>query len=157
MPTLQETSTHGQPTADPISHFKAIPWCANLLSDKSIVHVAVPDRRSKLDNEYTLVKGALNTASTVRACITVFRVPRPTAKRELRPGENRKNPFVEITALLDLGNGLNGFAGTAHGGFLATVFDEVMGTAAWQQSGGECIAFERCSRDLCGTELILNR
>lgn len=59
-------------------------------------------------------------------------------KGPLRPGEEKKNPFIEISAFLDLGSGLNGYAGTAHGGFLATVFDEVMGTAAWQQSGGAC-------------------
>ncbi|TVY59416.1 Verlamelin biosynthesis protein B [Lachnellula cervina] len=133
MPIQPSTSPHGQYTSDPIAHFKNIPWCAKLLSDKSIIHVAIPDRRPKLDGEYTLVKEALNSGSTVRACITYFRLPKRT--EGLRPGEEKKNPFIEINTLLDLGNGVNGFAKTCHGGFMATVFDEVMGTAAWQQSG----------------------
>lgn len=141
--TSQATSSHGQPTADPIAHFKSIPWCAKLLSSKSVIHIAVPDRRPKLDGEYTLVKEALNTDSTVRACITAFRVLKT---KELRPGEDKKNPFIELSAFLDLGGGLNGYAGTAHGGFLATVFDEVMGTAAWQQSGGKFGLFEHMGK-----------
>ena len=132
--STQTSTSHGQYTPDPIEHFKNIPWCAELLSDKSIIHVTVPDRRPKLDGEYTLVKKTLNGKSTVRACITYFRVPKRTDG--LRPGENKKNPFVELNTLLDLGGGVNSYAKTCHGGFLATVFDEVMGTAAWQQSGG---------------------
>jgi hypothetical protein len=132
-------SSHGQYIADPISHFKNIPWCVELLSDKRIVHIAVPDRRPKLHGEYTLVKETLNSASTVRACVTYFRVPRKQTEGSgsLQPPDDKGNPFVEISTLLDLGGGINGFAKTAHGGFLTTIFDEVMGTAAWQQSGGE--------------------
>jgi hypothetical protein len=132
---MQQETTHGQYILDPVSHFKGIPWCADLLSDKSIIHVAIPDRRQKLDGEYTLVKETLNSATTVRACVTYFRLPK-RATGQLQPGEDKKNPFVEISTLLDLGSGINGYAKTCHGGFIATVFDEVMGTAAWQQSGG---------------------
>lgn len=81
------------------------------------------------------MKETLNGASTVRACITYFRVPK--RRDGLKPGEDKNNPFVELTTLLDLGGGVNSYAKTCHGGFMATVFDEVMGTAAWQQSGGE--------------------
>lgn len=133
----QESSAHGQYIEEPIKHFQSIPWCEELLRDKSIIHVAIPDRRPKLDQEYTLVKETLNSESTVRACITYFRIPKRNG--QLRPGENPKSPFVEIVTLLDLGCGINGYAKTAHGGFLATIFDEVMGTAAWQQSGGKSI------------------
>jgi len=45
-------------------------------------------------------------------------------------GEDKKNPFLQICALLDLGSGINGYAKTAHGGFFGVVLDEVMGTAA---------------------------
>lgn len=130
--------SHGQFINEPLKHFKDIPWCADLLSDKRIVHVAIPDRRPKLDGEYTLVKETLNSETTVRACITYFRMP--AKKQELRPGEDKKSPFVEINTLLDIGSGVNSYAKTCHGGFMTTVFDEIMGTAAWQQSGGECRA-----------------
>ncbi|KAG0645798.1 Acyl-coenzyme A thioesterase [Hyphodiscus hymeniophilus] len=131
---MSTSSTHGQFTPEPLNHFKEIPWCAKLLSDKRIVHIAIPDRRPKLDDEYTLVKETLNGENTVRACITYFRVP---PRKELRPGEDQKNPFVEMNTLLDVGGGVNGYAKTCHGGFITTIFDELMGTAAWQQSGEE--------------------
>ncbi|TVY30652.1 hypothetical protein LHYA1_G001247 [Lachnellula hyalina] len=130
---IQPSSSHAQYTSDPITHFKNTPWCAKLLSNKSIIHVAIPDRRPKLNSEYTLVKETLNSKSTVRACITSFCLPKRT--EGLRPGEEKKNPFIEINTLLDLGSGINSFAQTCHGGIMATVLDEVMGTAAWQQSG----------------------
>lgn len=132
---MSTETPHGQFTNDPIQHFKSIPWCADLISDKRIIHVAIPDRRPKLNGEYTLVKETLNGESTVRACITYFRVPK--RKDGLRPGEDKKNPFVETNALLDIGSGVNSYAKTCHGGFMTTIFDEIMGTAAWQQSGGE--------------------
>lgn len=40
-----------------------------------------------------------------------------------------------MVALLDLKQGINGFAGTAHGGFCAVVLDEVMGTVGNMQAG----------------------
>ncbi|KAL2072958.1 hypothetical protein VTL71DRAFT_10282 [Oculimacula yallundae] len=130
----QDTTPHGQYIPDPLSHFKSIPWCAALLSSKGIIHFAVPDRRSKLDGEGTLVKETLNSSTTVRACVTYFKLPK-RSKGELKLGESKKSPFVEISTLLDLGAGVNSFARTCHGGFIATIFDEVMGTAAWQQAG----------------------
>lgn len=50
-------------------------------------------------------------------------------------GEGKENPFLEYGALVDLGEGVNGYAGTAHGGFFGVVLDEVMGTAANAQAG----------------------
>ena len=67
--------------------------------------------------------------------MTYFKVPK-RAKGQLLVGEDKRNPFVEISSLLDLGGGINSYAKTCHGGFIATIVDEVMGTAAWQQSGG---------------------
>lgn len=145
MATEMQETTHGQYLSDPIGHFKSIPWCSELLSDKAIIHVAIPDRRQKLDGEYTFVKETLNSATTVRACVTYFRLPK-RVKGQVQPGEDKKNPFVEISTLLDLGGGINSYAKTCHGGFIATVFDEVMGTAAWQQSGGKAQLFA-CQTD----------
>lgn len=133
MYTETETS-QGQVIHDPAQHFKDISWCADLPSNKRSVHVAIPDRRPKLDGEYTLVKETLNGETTVRTCITYFRVP--LRKQKLRLGEDKKNPFVEISTLLDIGSGVNSYAETCHGGFTTTTFDEIMGKAVWQQSGG---------------------
>ncbi|KAG4437831.1 hypothetical protein IFR05_006677 [Cadophora sp. M221] len=126
-------STHNQPVADPIAHFKAIPWCAKLLSDKSIAQVTVPDRNPISSTESALVRETLNTPETVKACITFFRYIKPTAPAS-ETGEDQKNPFLELCTLLDLNNGVNGYAKTAHGGFFGVVLDEVMGTAANMQA-----------------------
>lgn len=37
-------SEHNQPIADPIAHFKRIPWCAKFLSGEDVVAIQVPDR-----------------------------------------------------------------------------------------------------------------
>ncbi|KAG4412344.1 hypothetical protein IFR04_014523 [Cadophora malorum] len=123
------SSSHNQPIADPIAHFKAIPWCAKLLADKSVVQVTVPDRTPIPSTESALVRETLNTSKTVKACITFFRYIKPTLPAS-ETGEDKKNPFLELCTFVDLNSGVNGYAKTAHGGFFGVVLDEVMGTAA---------------------------
>jgi hypothetical protein len=127
-------SEHNQPTVDPVAHFKAIPWCAKLLSDKSVVQVVVPDRTPIPSTESALVRETLNTPSTVKACVTFFQYIKPTAPSS-ETGEDQHNPFLQLCSLLDLGSGINGYAKTAHGGIFGVVLDEVMGTAANMQAG----------------------
>ena len=182
-------STHNQPIENPIPHFKAIPWCAKLLADKSVVQVAVPDRTPIASTESALVRETLNTPNTVKVSIlqslSFFLNPKslnpplpagtpntfPTTRSPLqsfrhaekrnganeslhtgmynlpplhqvlrrrngpKTGEERKNPFLQVCALVDLASGINGYAKTAHGGFFGVVLDEVMGTAANMQAG----------------------
>ena len=58
-------------------------------------------------------------------------------------GEEKENPFLEFGALVDLQNGVNGYAKTAHGGFYGVVLDEVMGTAANAQASMSILLFFR--------------
>jgi len=76
----------------------------------------------------------MNTENTVKACVTYLRYVKPT-KATRDAGETKEKPFLEMVALLDLGRGVNGYAGTAHGGFSGVVLDEVCGTVANMQSG----------------------
>lgn len=88
-----------------------------------------------------MVRETFNTPNTVKACVTFFKyVPPPGTNGEIKEkmkerGEDPKNPFLQICALMDLGSGINGYAKTAHGGFFGVVLDEVMGTAANLQAG----------------------
>jgi len=66
--------------------------------------------------------------------VTFLRYIPPTAESK-DSGETKKKPFLEVVALVDLQKGINGFAGTAHGGFYGVVLDEVCGTAANMQAG----------------------
>ena len=45
-------------------------------------------------------------------------------------GEDLRNPFLLLSALLDLGEDLCGYTNTLHGGLFTVLMDEVMGTAA---------------------------
>ncbi|KAI5919918.1 HotDog domain-containing protein [Camillea tinctor] len=93
----------------------------------------------------------MNSGTTVRACVSWFRpltTTTPKAERNgdkserlLRGdgeakanGEDPHNPFLVFSALLDLGEDLNSYAGTMHGGLYGVLMDEVMGTAANFQS-----------------------
>lgn len=128
------SSSHSQPTADPVAHFKSIPWCDALLTDKSVLGIAVPDRTRTANTESQLVRVTLNTPDTVKACVTFFRMP-SKAERQGNVGETREKPFVEIDCLLDVGDGLAGRPHVMHGGVFSVILDEVLSTVAYQHSG----------------------
>ncbi|KAK4193721.1 HotDog domain-containing protein [Podospora australis] len=126
---------HNQPVQDPLAHFKAIPWCANILADPSILETIVVDRRPLPSGESNFVRKVMNTNTTVRACISFFQPLSPSSPKALITtlggvGEDPTNPFLVFNALLDLGEDLTSYAGTMHGGLFAVLMDEVMGTAA---------------------------
>jgi hypothetical protein len=127
-------SAHNQPLANPIAHFKAIPWCSQLLSQKSILRIDIPDRTPLPSTESALVRESLNTSNTVKACITYLKYVKASKEEMEVRGEEKANPFLEVGALVDLQSGVNGYAKTAHGGFYGVVLDEVMGTAANMQA-----------------------
>ena len=146
--------SHSQFIKDPVAHFKAIPWCATLLADPAILDIIVVDRRPLPSGESNYVRRVMNSGTTVRACATFFRMLQPGRQQTATippeilskskgllsgggtaDGEDMKNPFLLFNALLDLGTDLCGFKGTMHGGLLAVLMDEVMGTAANFQAG----------------------
>ena len=94
----------------------------------------VPNRTPIPSTESALVRETLNCAGTVNACLTFLRYVKPTAPAS-ETGEDKKNPFLELCCLLDVGSGINGYVGTAHGGVFGVILDEVMGTAANMQAG----------------------
>ncbi|KAK0735706.1 HotDog domain-containing protein [Apiosordaria backusii] len=147
---------HNQFVQDPLSHFRAMPFAAALLSDPAVFETIVPDRRPLASGESNFARKVMNTGSTVRACVSFLRtlqppsamVKRSKSSGELIPmneitkskailqgggpqdGEDPKNPFLLCNALLDLGEDLCSYAGMMHGGLFAVLMDEVMGTAA---------------------------
>lgn len=70
----------------------------------------------------------LNTPDTVRACVVAVRLTQPTPD-SIAGGETKEKPFMELVGLLDLGEGINGYPGTVHGGFFNVMLDEIMGSA----------------------------
>ena len=132
------TLTYNQPVADPLARFKAIPWCAKLLEDKSVVGIMVPDRTPLPSTESHLVRTTLNTPETTNACVTFFRMP-GRDERQGNVGETIEKPFLEINALLEVGDGLAGRPHIMHGGIFSVILDEVLSTIAYQQGGGSIL------------------
>jgi hypothetical protein len=94
--------------------FNDVSWCANLLRAKS----AAPLQLTSANPQGSLFfSKSLTTPETVQHSL-FFR------------NDSGENEDWEVYGLLDLGRGLDGHVQLAHGGFIATVFDEVMGRAA---------------------------
>lgn len=100
-----------------IARLERIPWAASLLADKSFVLAPTSSRQSKDSGEDSFMAETLNTDRTVRSWVTQHSLPAPDEKPAIR----------EIRSFLDVGDGLNGYPATMHGGMIATLLDEVTG------------------------------
>jgi acyl-coenzyme A thioesterase PaaI-like protein len=98
------------------THFNSIPWCSALLSDPAYKITPTFSREPKLSTEDSLVAETLNTPSTIKACLTVYKIP-PLS-----------NPFItEVQTVLTLGEGMNGGPHVLHGGITAALIDDIIG------------------------------
>lgn len=64
----------------------------------------------------------------MRACVVLIRKLAAT-EESIGNGETDLKPFLHLTGLLDLGEGVNGYPGTVHGGFFNVMLDEIMGSS----------------------------
>ncbi|KAM7207630.1 acyl-coenzyme A thioesterase THEM4 [Naviculisporaceae sp. PSN 640] len=99
-----------------IAHFRAIPWCAEMLSDPKLVVDQSFSRFEKPKFEDSLLSHTLNTPETIPGFITFY-----------RPPEDPKAMVTELNAFISLGNLIDGWGGICHGGIIMTMLDEVMG------------------------------
>lgn len=75
----------------------------------------------KASTEDSLLGETLNTYNTIRACTTFFKRPGPGIGR-----------VEEVRRLFGLGDGINGFAHVCHGGLVAVMLDETLGSLMWK-------------------------
>jgi hypothetical protein len=110
--------------------------------DSAVVSLQIPDRNPTASRESALVNETLNTSDTVRACVVLVRKLKPTPET-LSGGETPAKPFLQLVGLLDLGQGVNGYPGTAHGGFFNVMLDEIMGSTvnSYTADSGEWFPF----------------
>ncbi|KAF2097860.1 hypothetical protein NA57DRAFT_57038 [Rhizodiscina lignyota] len=114
-------------------HFLSIPWCRDIINDPNWIATTTPSRQAKSNKEDTFFAETLQTSQTIRNCLTLFRRPGvPTSHTTASSdpylkGTDNNYPIQEVTLLLNLGSGVNGYADICHGGFVSTILDEIMG------------------------------
>lgn len=100
-----------------VKFFQTIPWTRTLLGDPAYYPSPTPSRSYKESTEDAIIAQTLNTKDTIKAWLTM---PKKSA-----PGD----AFItETRTLLSLGHAVNGYAGLVHGGIVALMIDEAMGT-----------------------------
>ncbi|OCL11698.1 hypothetical protein AOQ84DRAFT_373742 [Glonium stellatum] len=98
-------------------HFRTIPWCADLINDPEWTPCNTASRQAKGSTEDSFFAETLKSDRTIRKLLTMRR-------KALAEG----SPAIqEVRTLMDLGNGVNGHPDICHGGFVATMLDEVTG------------------------------
>lgn len=115
-------------------HFEAVPWCASLLGSPDIVTFnppcrSPPDPAGISISKDQLFRHILNNEEAVPACLGFYT---RTSKLESDFGDTRPKAsrllLDSATLIFDLQAGVNGFQGWTHGGLLAALMDEAMGS-----------------------------
>lgn len=93
------------------------PWAVALLKDPDWMYAKTASRVPKASGEDSFFAETLATNRTIQALHT------------LKPVQELEEDFAyrEIKEIAVLGDGLNGFPQICHGGFVATLLDEVCG------------------------------
>ncbi len=105
-------------TADPDEqYFRSIPWCSKLLDDPNFVIIPSLSRQPKESTEDSLFAETLKTDDTIGAMLSLCKRPSSEVAR-----------IDEVRSLLSLGYRVNGYPTVCHGGIVATLLDEVMGS-----------------------------
>jgi acyl-coenzyme A thioesterase THEM4 len=100
-----------------IEHFSKTPWVRALIEDPAWTPTRTASRVPKATSEDSFFAETLGTNRTIRHCLTL----RPAVSEADGP------EFRHVLTIIDLGDGLNGHPKICHGGFVATMLDEVCG------------------------------
>jgi len=106
-------------SSDPdLAHFLTIPWCRTHLLSRTNKTTPTLSRITKPQNEDSLFATALHTPSTISHCISFY----PTRlSRDLLE-------ISELSTIFQLGTDMNGGPNMLHGGIIATLLDDTIGT-----------------------------
>ncbi|RPA71134.1 hypothetical protein BJ508DRAFT_420021 [Ascobolus immersus RN42] len=99
------------------------PWAYNLLVNPRYIPVHAGVYFAPVSTENTFMRETLQTPEVIQHHEVLYQPP--------KDGE----PHGEVLILFALGGGANGYPDTAHGGFLAVLFDELLGTALAAERG----------------------
>lgn len=109
--------------------FLSIPWCREILEDPSISYSTIHARSFKNDHEDTFFARTLKSRGTINACLVYWKTPPHSPQvSDLSTSWPNGNPLAdEVHILAAIGSDVNGYTGISHGGFVATLLDEVTG------------------------------
>ncbi|KAF2786253.1 hypothetical protein K505DRAFT_260264 [Melanomma pulvis-pyrius CBS 109.77] len=120
-----------------MDYFTSIPWCATVLNDPSIILFTPPcrlqvDEHGNCPTQDQLVRRTFHNSDGIPHIVAFH--PKHCARSVHAPSSTKGLRFLvdSITLMLDLRSGLNGYNGGAHGGLIATIIDEAMGTLIFQ-------------------------
>jgi thioesterase superfamily protein 4 len=94
-----------------------IPWVKRLVNDPKWTRAKTPSRVQKSSGEDSYFAETLATERTMRSYLT-FRCTQE---------DDDDQAYKEVRCVVEVGDGLNGFAQTLHGGMAATLLDETCG------------------------------
>ncbi|OAF60104.2 hypothetical protein VC83_02854 [Pseudogymnoascus destructans] len=157
--TAASTSTMSPattPSNPDLTHFLTHPWCAALLSAPDTTLLPTPSRVPKESTEDSFFAITLRTGDTIPYMLS-FSSPRPSdgvvADAATDPSAPPLAPGIgteQVSTLFALGDALNGYPTTAHGGLIAALFDEAMGVSMMRLRSSA--ANPKCP--LAGTDIV---
>ncbi|KUJ13660.1 thioesterase superfamily protein, partial [Mollisia scopiformis] len=100
-----------------LPHFRSIPWCMSILSGPAFIITPTFSRQFKANTEDSLFATTFQTPSTISHCLSLHSHPLPDSQW-----------IPEVRSLMTLGLGMNGGPAMLHGGVIATLMDDVIGT-----------------------------
>ncbi|KAG2420865.1 hypothetical protein HFD88_000479 [Aspergillus terreus] len=121
-----------------VAHFNSIPWVANLLRDDSYALIPTRTRHQNesLKSEDFFFARALNTPTTISACIMQVKPPQASRPKPPDASSSPVTPAEEIRAFFTVGEDVMGPPGAMHGGAVASILDQVL--TELLMAGGHC-------------------
>lgn len=128
-----------------IGYFKSVPWCTELISAPGVVLFTPTSRQPDSDavgaTKDQLFRKTLRHGEAVPNCIGFYDDPAVASSvndangtgdgngSTARPGPITPTLYIKKASLLfDLGPGVAGYNGSAHGGLISSLIDEAMGS-----------------------------
>ncbi|KAF4980101.1 hypothetical protein FZEAL_3822 [Fusarium zealandicum] len=108
--------------ASEISFFASLPWTAALLASPETIPFLPSCRNPESSSHDQFFGHTLNNARGLSHLISFFRAPSVAAAKD--PARS----ITETVTLVSVGDGVSGFPGLVHGGIVASLLDESMGT-----------------------------
>ncbi|KAH7275074.1 HotDog domain-containing protein [Fusarium solani] len=108
--------------ASELTFFASVPWTASLLSAPNTIPF-LPSCRNPASSAHDQLFGlTLNNERGLSHLISFFHAPSTDVAKD------PSHSITETVTLVSLGDGLSGFPGVTHGGMIASLLDESMGT-----------------------------